>query len=738
MALSKDQQKPESPSPSPSPSPGNNLESDLTQPSGTQTPASDPVPSNHQLLEAILPIRSSAPTLGVPKLLNRLKELNPNWQLSEKRLRKFLNLNPNLSPQAARHQVRLTPRPPCEPMWIPDYSWEKDWEAASAENSSTEPSSSLDDTILLECRQRSVKVEPVRFPANNKGSGLISKDYMPRGTQIIKEDAFVWVPPTKNLSRSVISGQNCAFCGRSFSMQRTKNQPHCPHHPAPGSKEAIASQQLVATTSTSMTTGSQSVTERPAGPEPCYMRYCTRVCAQKSVEFYGPLVCPQKNPEYMQLIRYSDSEEFRAAHMVFKLFARMLISNESGEISQDPCFELQDTKDQSSGHTSEQALKAVANRVEVREPEAEVTGTEEPVTNGTKKSKRSKAKKKVGINSSIPEAIGTSVEFEKIFKRIQGLATISDRARREKFSGNGHLGSHFTDARYGQMWRSGWHTVIKALHLDTGYRPRPSTNNNHLLSSSTSSTDTFWESFWKRRLKPEIIANYFGLRSFLEFIGKTALNREADHGLYLLHSRFNHSCEPNAMVLKHPGSEEIHKSSPSTIYVISKKEISKDEEITLSYVNPDLPLETRRKKLFEDYLFSCFCSRCRRELQEEEQRQLSENQQQQQRTKLYSTLNGRELVQQIISSNNSENNSNSNNEASNGVNNDDSSSNTNIHNLDGENEVEESKKCEVIEEGDESKDLQDGSKSSCDRNCEAVGKNQEGFCENEERRKVGS
>ncbi|KAA1084448.1 SET domain-containing protein 5 [Puccinia graminis f. sp. tritici] len=39
-----------------------------------------------------------------------------------------------------------------------------------------------------------------------------------------------------------------------------------------------------------------------------------------------------------------------------------------------------------------------------------------------------------------------------------------------------------------------------------------------------------------------------------------------------LHSRFTHSCDPNAVVLKHPGYEDIHKSAPSTIYVMARKE----------------------------------------------------------------------------------------------------------------------------------------------------------------------
>lgn len=304
-------------------------------------------------------------------------------------------------------------------------------------------------------------------------------------------------------------------------MQRTKSQPNCPHHPAPGSKEAIAAQQLVTTTSTSLTTGSQSVTEKPGGPEPCYMRYCTRVCAQRSMDYYGPLVCPQRNPEYMQVIRLADSEEFRGAHLVFKMFARMLIANEAGEISTSPSFVSEPTE---SGNKTEPSAGPNAPT----EAEQDVVGSDDP-TQSSRKSKKAKAKKK--ITSVTPEWTAPSVEFEKVFKRLEGLATVSDRARREKFHGGGHLGSHFTDLRYGQLWRNGWHAVIRALHLDTGYRPTPGTEE--------SPTDAFWRTFWKRRLGPQTISHYFGLRSFLEFVGKACLNREAEHGLYLLHARFN-------------------------------------------------------------------------------------------------------------------------------------------------------------------------------------------------------
>jgi hypothetical protein len=193
--------------------PKNENSAEEEKPTTTTTNHQGIVPHDGQLLDAVLPIRAKTPSLGVPKILAKIKETNPDWQLSEKRLRKFLNSNlfphsnernnsnginnsnsnNRISDPSSAQQLRS----PSEPMWIPNYAWEKDWEAASADHSPNEPISSLDDTLLLECRQRSVKIEPVRFPASNKGSGLIAKDHLAKGTQVMKEDAFVWVPPTK-------------------------------------------------------------------------------------------------------------------------------------------------------------------------------------------------------------------------------------------------------------------------------------------------------------------------------------------------------------------------------------------------------------------------------------------------------------------------------------------------------------------------------------------------------------
>ncbi|KAI3830763.1 hypothetical protein MKW92_018209 [Papaver armeniacum] len=71
-----------------------------------------------------------------------------------------------------------------------------------------------------------------------------------------------------------------------------------------------------------------------------------------------------------------------------------------------------------------------------------------------------------------------------------------------------------------------------------------------------------------------------------------------------LQSCMNHSCCPNAKAFK----REEDKDGQATI--IALQPISKGEEITISYIDEDLPFE-ERQALLADYGFRCKCKKCR-------------------------------------------------------------------------------------------------------------------------------
>ena len=80
---------------------------------------------------------------------------------------------------------------------------------------------------------------------------------------------------------------------------------------------------------------------------------------------------------------------------------------------------------------------------------------------------------------------------------------------------------------------------------------------------------------------------------------------EAHGGLYVLHSHMNHSCIPNISV-RHLDQ----RSALARITVIARRDIEPGEELFITYVNPQMPLENRRKQVSEWGFGECKCSRC--------------------------------------------------------------------------------------------------------------------------------
>jgi len=81
---------------------------------------------------------------------------------------------------------------------------------------------------------------------------------------------------------------------------------------------------------------------------------------------------------------------------------------------------------------------------------------------------------------------------------------------------------------------------------------------------------------------------------------------DEDHrGVFLMFSRINHSCSPNAVI--------SWSKLPSEISIRASKRISIDEEITINYIRDDgcFYLEKRRKEILQQtWNFDCMCGIC--------------------------------------------------------------------------------------------------------------------------------
>ncbi|KAG5490852.1 hypothetical protein JKF63_00974 [Porcisia hertigi] len=74
-------------------------------------------------------------------------------------------------------------------------------------------------------------------------------------------------------------------------------------------------------------------------------------------------------------------------------------------------------------------------------------------------------------------------------------------------------------------------------------------------------------------------------------------------GIYTVGCLFNHSCDPNLCVKYSCANDE-------TLSVMALRDIKTGEELTISYIDTELPFSVRQQQLWEHYLFECGCPRC--------------------------------------------------------------------------------------------------------------------------------
>ncbi|OBZ74371.1 putative protein lysine methyltransferase SET5 [Grifola frondosa] len=109
----------------------------------------------------------------------------------------------------------------------------------------------------------------------------------------------------------------------------------------------------------------------------------------------------------------------------------------------------------------------------------------------------------------------------------------------------------------------------------------------------------------KKPLSKDVAHELFDYDRFLSGLGRMSLNLEAHGGLYILHSHINHSCMPNVSV-RHLDQ----RTALSRITVIARQDIAPGEELFITYVNPEQPLDQRRRQLIEWGFGLCKCDRC--------------------------------------------------------------------------------------------------------------------------------
>ncbi|KAL4254690.1 hypothetical protein ABKN59_004451 [Abortiporus biennis] len=147
-------------------------------------------PTEDDLKKALIELRAEHATLGISKLHLLLLGGHPDWLVSEKRTRKFLQEQGLV----LRANSSNTPTP-----------------------SASFPTSRLIDN--LELSKWTTKVE-IKYFGKKKGKGLIAKEHIAEGDIIWKEDPFILAPEWEIYDLQAASSA-CAYCSTPLSGPRT-------------------------------------------------------------------------------------------------------------------------------------------------------------------------------------------------------------------------------------------------------------------------------------------------------------------------------------------------------------------------------------------------------------------------------------------------------------------------------------------------------------------------------------
>ncbi|THV03478.1 SET domain-containing protein [Dendrothele bispora CBS 962.96] len=232
-------------------------------------------PTDVQLKDALISLKSSNPTLGISKVHSLLLKTHPEWLVSEKRTRKILQN---------------------EGLTIVDPTSVNGNSPSNKSGGIVYPSSRLIPN--LDVAKWTSKVE-VKYFNKKKGKGLIAKEKIKEGETIWKEDPFV-IAPEWEIYDFQTQSAGCSFCTTPFSSTVTASQALITSCPA----------------STSST--------------PCPARFCNRLCLARSAKHHS-FLCPAQNPASVPLMKWGREIQWMGLHALAQLTSRILTVSQLGD-----------------------------------------------------------------------------------------------------------------------------------------------------------------------------------------------------------------------------------------------------------------------------------------------------------------------------------------------------------------------------------------------------------------------
>lgn len=244
-------------------------------------------PSETELRQSIEGLKQRQPALGIPRVCQALRQENPTWQLSEKRVRKFMS-SMGLIQQTLPAQEDLTTQ---------------DLKSTSNQQALI-PKSSIPFQDIGQTLGKGM-VE-VKYIGGTKGKGVFAtKDFF-KGEKVFEETPFAWYPRWDTVGgnyHTFKSDHECQLCARTIERRGLFGEKN---------------RSLL----------------RPVKCKQCSGWFCSNLCKKEAEAKFHRIECGAHNPHIVELAEKCRNWQWGAPMGAVRALERVIMEFEEGGIEQ--------------------------------------------------------------------------------------------------------------------------------------------------------------------------------------------------------------------------------------------------------------------------------------------------------------------------------------------------------------------------------------------------------------------
>ncbi|KAI8324150.1 SET domain-containing protein [Martensiomyces pterosporus] len=232
-------------------------------------------PAEAELSAAIAAVKNSNPEFGVPRVLSTLRAENPAWQVSEKRVRKFMTTLGLMQTDAG--------------------STSGDKRLKASDRHAIPKSLVAPGNLAAAVGKGQVEV---RYIDGTKGKGVFAARDFDQGTNVFEETPFAWYPRWDTVSARYHMGSDyeCQLCAREIDH-----------------------------------VFGQSARLRPAKCNRCSARFCSVLCKNEAEARFHKVECTKTNPHFVHLANACRKDMWGAPMGAARAIERVLLEFEQSQ-----------------------------------------------------------------------------------------------------------------------------------------------------------------------------------------------------------------------------------------------------------------------------------------------------------------------------------------------------------------------------------------------------------------------